>query len=70
MIGIQSGEDVAKVIMGWPAILERAEPGEQSQLPGVEEGDLGEAFRTGQYGKQTQKQRIHYFATLAGLASF
>ena len=46
LIGIQSGEDVAKVIMGWPAILERAEPGEQSQLLGVEEGDLGEALRT------------------------
>ncbi len=68
-IGVQGGEDVAEVIMGRRAILERAETAQQSELPGAEEGDLGEAFRAGQYGQQTQKQhlveRIGHLAALA-----
>jgi hypothetical protein len=68
-IGVQSGEDVAEVIMGWRAILERAEPAEQSQLPGAEEGDLREALSPGQHAEQTQKQhlveRIGHLAALA-----
>ena len=41
---LERGQDVAQVIVGWRAILERPKAAEQPKLFDPEQGDLGEAL--------------------------
>ena len=52
LFSIQGGENIAEVVVGRRAILERAKPAQQGQLFGSEQRGFGEAFGPGQHGEQ------------------
>src|ERR1700684_2384373 len=69
LFGIENGQDIAQVIMGRRAVLERAEAAEKLKFLDAEESDLGKALGSGQHGEQAQEQdlieRVGHLAWLA-----
>jgi len=69
LLGLERGQDVAQMIVGGRAILERAKAAKQLKLFDPEQSDLSEALGAREHGEQTQKQDlIERVADLTGLA--
>ena len=58
LLGVQGGEDVAQMVMGWRARGERPKPAQQVELLVAEAGDVGDGLRPGQHRKQAQEQHL------------
>src|SRR6202040_1688838 len=69
VLGVEGGEDIAKVIMRRRSIGKPPEATQQRELLGAEAGDVDEGLRPGQHREQTQQQhlleRVRNLATLA-----
>ena len=68
MFGVEAGEDVAQVVMGWRAFAKWPKLAQHVQLLVAEAGDIGDRFRTGQHGGQAKQQhlleQIHHLRAL------
>jgi hypothetical protein len=49
LLGVENGQDIAKVTMVWCAIFKWAETAQKAEFLDAEEGDLGEALGAGQH---------------------